>query len=58
VATTAARWRSEVEAFVAQTVGVRVLSGGVGLDVEAATLAGYPARAWRFFGRQLLRARA
>jgi len=43
VATTAARWRSEVEAFVAQTVGVRVLSGGVGLDVDAATLAGYPA---------------
>ena len=33
----------EVEAFVAQTIGVRVVSGA-GVDVDAATLAGYPAQ--------------
>jgi tRNA(Ile)-lysidine synthase len=43
IADTAARWRSEVEALVAQTIGVRVVSR-VGVDVDAATLAGYPAQ--------------
>jgi tRNA(Ile)-lysidine synthase len=44
VAATAARWRSQVAAFVAETIGVRFISGGAGLDVDAATLAGYPAQ--------------
>ena len=44
VGATAARWRLEVETFVAETVGVRDVAGGHGLDVDAATFAGYPAQ--------------
>jgi len=37
----AARWRDEVEAFVAEQVSMRTLVGGGGLDVGAASLAGF-----------------